>query len=83
MATKNAWGLDAHPTDDMIDPLDVRLDSEGQVTEQSVEMIQNLRNAYDAIVNAGLKKELEVCMDQAYHQGVEHEGDRMTTAFRL
>jgi len=75
MPIKNPWGLEAHPTDEMLDPWDMKMDSKGRLKKESLDMVERIRTAYDAIVAAGLKAELEVCMEMSYEAGASAEAD--------
>ncbi len=65
---KNWFGLDIHPTDSYIH-WTVYTDKD------RLALAEKLRAAYDKIVAAGLKEDLDFLTEAAYNSGVDDEAD--------
>ena len=64
---KNWFGIEPHITDSYI---------HWTVKDKDrVPMATKLRNAYDAIVSAGMKEELDILLEAAYESGSDDEHD--------
>lgn len=63
---KNWFGLEAHPSDDLIHWRDVSVNA---VTRRSPEMrlVNTIRDAYDRIQRAGLETDLKILLGRARH----------------
>jgi len=64
---KNLFGIESHPTDTFI---------HWSLNEKdSLALAKELRGAYDKIVAAGLKEDLDILTEAAYNNGTDDEAD--------